>query len=86
MHAGSYFLLMVWFAGLYGRKLPHVDRAGLVSLGIALDLAQTGTETRSFELRDILANALGVLVGLVLSLWVFAGWCQRVERRLLASG
>jgi VanZ family protein len=86
VHAGSYFLLMIWFAGLYGRKHHTWIALVLVLLGIALDVAQTGTETRSFELRDILANFLGVLLGLGLSLWLLAGWCQRLEQRLLASG
>jgi VanZ family protein len=80
LHAGSYFLLMVWFAGLYGRKHQAWIALALVLLGIALDIAQTGTVTRSFEVRDILANAGGVLVGLFLSLSLLAGWCQRLER------
>ena len=42
LHAGSYFLLMVWFAGLYGRKHQAWIALALVLLGIALDIAQTG--------------------------------------------
>ena len=86
LHAGSYFLLMTWFAGLYRRRHHAVIAAVLLGLGIALDLIQGGTATRTFDLRDILANALGILLGLVLALWFLEGWCQRLERRLMAIG
>jgi VanZ family protein len=83
-HAGAYFLLMVWFAGLYGRKVHPIIAVVLLLLGIALDLLQGTTRTRSFELKDIAADALGILVGLVLSFALLEGWCQRLERRWAA--
>ena len=54
------------------------------SLGCTLEVLQATTTTRSFELRDIAANASGILVGLVLTATVLEGWCQRLERRVLA--
>lgn len=83
-HAGAYFLLMVWFAGLYPRKRHVLIALALVGLGIALDLLQLTTKTRQFDVADILANSFGILVGLVLSVSVLGGWCQRLERLLLA--
>jgi VanZ family protein len=85
MHAGSYFVLMVWFAGLYHRSKHAVVAGVLIALGIALDVAQGATQTRSFDLQDIGADAAGVLAGLLLSLWFFEGWCLRVERYLEPS-
>lgn len=82
MHAGTYFVLMVWFAGLYPRHRQLLIALTLIGLGIVLDVAQGGTATRSFDLLDIAADALGVAVGLVLSLWLLNGWCERVERML----
>jgi hypothetical protein len=38
------------------------------------------TLTRSFELLDIAADAVGIVAALVLSAWLLEGWCQRVER------
>lgn len=82
LHAGSYFLLMIWFAGLYRRdKHPWVALA-LLLLGIALDVLQLDTSTRHFEVADIAADAIGILVGLALSMWVLEGWCRRLERAL----
>jgi len=85
LHAGSYFLLMVWFAGLYPRTRHAVIALVLFGLGAALDILQGGTTTRSFDPRDIAANAGGILVAFVLSFWLLEGWCQRMERWLVPS-
>lgn len=83
MHAGSYFLLMVWFGGLYPKRLHPLVGAVLLALGIALDLLQGLTETRSLDLRDMLADLGGIVAGLALSMTWLEGWCQWLERRLL---
>ena len=81
MHFGAYFLLMVWFAGLYPRSKHVLIAVGLVALGTALDILQgTATRTRSFELLDIAADAIGIVVALVLAAWLLEGWCLRLER------
>jgi hypothetical protein len=84
MHAGIYFLLMVWFAGFCRRGLYPAIAGVLAALGISLDLLQRLTETRSFEWYDIAMNCSGIAAGLVLSLLLLGGWCQRVEQRLLS--
>ena len=84
MHAGAYFTLMVWFAGFCRRGLYAVVAGVLIALGIGLDLLQQLTETRVFEWYDVAMNCTGVAVGFVLSLLLFGGWCQGLERRLLS--
>ena len=84
MHAGSYFLLMVWFAGFCRRGLYGTIAIVLFGLGIGLDGLQLLTETRSFDWYDVAMNSLGVAVGFALSLGLLGGWCQRVEERLLS--
>lgn len=84
LHAGTYGLLMVWFSGLYRRGLYVAIAAALFALGVALDLLQGLTRTRSFDLHDLAANLAGVLVGCALAFVVVGGWCQRVEQRLLS--
>lgn len=84
LHAGSYFILMVSFAGLYRRGLYPMVAAVLLALGVTLDLLQLLTETRHFDWRDIAMNSAGVIAGLVLSWSLLGGWCQRVEQRLLS--
>lgn len=84
MHASAYFGLMVWFAGLYRRGFYPLIAGVLLALGLGLDLLQGLTETRSFDWRDIGMNSAGVVAGLLASLLLLGGWCQRVERRLLS--
>jgi VanZ family protein len=84
VHAATYFLLMVWFSGVYERKRHFWLALALVALGFALDLLQKNVSTRSFDMMDVLANGAGILVGFALARFALAGWCQRVERVLFA--
>lgn len=84
LHAGSYFLLMVWFAGLYEKKRHVFIALVLILLGFALDVLQGSVTRRSFDMLDVAANAAGIVAGLVLSVSLLEGWCQRIERHLFA--
>jgi VanZ family protein len=84
MHGGSYFLLMTWFAGVYEVRRHLLIALVLLVLGTVLDLLQSLIATRTFSLLDVLANGMGILLGLMLARLVLAGWCQRVERLLFA--
>lgn len=83
-HAGSYFVLMVWFAGMYEKRRQVRIAIVLAVLGFGLDALQLTTATRVFDLADVAANVAGIALGLGLSLSALAGWCQRVERYLPA--
>lgn len=85
LHAGTYFLLMIWFAGLYPRSRHGWIALGLMALGVGLDMLQGLTSTRSFDPRDIAANAAGILAAFVLSYHLLEGWCQRMEQWLAPS-
>ena len=84
LHAGAYFLLMIWFCGLYEKRRHVLVAAVLVLLGLSLDLLQGMVSSRSFEIMDVAANAVGILIAWVLAAWLLGGWCQRVERLLPA--
>ena len=64
-HFGAYGLLAAFAVQLFGRFRPVLHAcAGLVLLGIALELAQgLLTATRQMDVHDALANTLGVLAG-----------------------
>ena len=81
VHAVSYCLLMIWFSGLYARRHQGVVAIFVLGLGFLLEMIQWRLPYRFFEPADLLANAAGVLVGLCLSVWLLAGWCQRLESR-----
>lgn len=80
LHAGAYAALMLWFAGLFSRRRHWIVALLLFVLGLSLDLLQGTSATRTFDLADVAANTGGILVALLLSVFVFEGWCQRIER------
>ena len=57
LHFVSYFVLTVWFSGLYARRTHYIVIAAIViALGAALDVAQATTATRYFEVLDVVAE------------------------------
>jgi VanZ family protein len=80
LHAGSYFVLMMWFAGVYEARRYVPIALVLIAAGLGLDVLQMFTETRTFSVFDVLANCLGVVAGLVLAWLGIGGWCLRLER------
>ena len=82
LHVVTYFLLMIWFSGLYKRRHQVGVAVFVMALGFFLEMIQLRLPYRYFEPADLVANGIGVLAGLGLSLWLLAGWCQRIEGRL----
>jgi len=63
-HLLAYGLLMFWFCFLYRYRYTRLAYGiGWIALGIALEFAQGATGYRSFEVADMMANSLGVLLG-----------------------
>lgn len=67
-HLAGYGVLMYWFAQLYRSfRTRLVWVAGLIAMGVVLELLQGMTSWRSYELYDMAANATGVLLGWLLA-------------------
>jgi VanZ family protein len=63
-HFAAYGLLMFWFCQLYLRRPTRIAyAAGFVALGVGLEFAQGALGYRSYEVFDMYANTLGVLMG-----------------------
>ena len=68
-HFVAYGSLMFWFCQLYARRPTQAAYgAGWIAMGIALEFIQGALGYRSFEVLDMLANTVGVLLGWALSL------------------
>lgn len=79
-HFAAYALLALWFAGIYPRSRYAVIAVGLFVLGIAIEWAQGAMHLgRQADLRDVVANSVGIAAGLTLALLWLGGWAQRVE-------
>ena len=81
-HAVLYCLLMVWFSGIYTRQRHLVTALALAGQSAVLELIQAQLPYRSFDAQDLLANIVGIVLGLSLSYLLLAGWCMRVEQLL----
>ena len=66
-HFAGYALLFLWFAQVYQRSAQFKPAVALVMLGVAVEIAQSFTNYRSFEYADMLANTTGVIIGWLLA-------------------
>lgn len=63
-HFAGYGSLMLWFALLYPRRMARaLYAAGFIAMGIGLEFLQGHLGYRTYEVFDIYANTLGVLLG-----------------------
>jgi VanZ family protein len=68
-HLASYGLLMFWFAQFYRAGKTRIAYAlGFIAMGVALEIAQGQFGYRSYDVLDMYANSLGVLLGWVAAL------------------
>jgi VanZ family protein len=68
-HFLAYGTLMFWFGMLAPRRRIQAGWAlGFVAMGVALEYVQGMTEYRTFEVADMAADAIGVLIGWGLAL------------------
>lgn len=81
-HLLAYTLIAWWFVQLWPR--PRVLALLLVALGMAIEGLQSLTDHRHADPLDVLANALGVLLGLLLGYPAAGRLLARLDRRLPA--
>ena len=82
-HVLAYTFLMSWFCRLYRTRAKKWSIAlGLVALGIAIEFAQEQTGYRQFEVADMVADGIGVAMGLLLGETVLAHALRQAERLL----
>ena len=86
LHLLTYLILALWFGAIYQRKWFARLGLGLVALGVLVECLQFGTGYRSFELTDMLADALGTVAGLFLAATPLGGALLLVERHLPRRG
>ena len=68
-HFAAYGLLMFWFCQLYLARKARIAYAVLFALlGIGLEYVQGALGFRTYEVFDMYANTLGVLLGWALAL------------------
>jgi VanZ family protein len=76
-HFVAYGALMFWFSTLYLKRASRIAyAAGFIAMGIGLEFIQGWLGYRTYEVFDMLANTLGVLLG-----WAAALALRRLRAR-----
>lgn len=84
MHVLGYFGLMGWFMQIYrSRRAGTLLAITFITMGIVLEFLQGLGGVRYFEVADMLANSLGVLIAWALSYTSLSSVLVWVERRCL---
>ena len=78
-HFAAFLALALWFSGLYRVTSYWRVAVGLLAFGVLIELCQRAVGYRSAEWLDVLADALGIAVGLGLGWLGLGGWCKRFE-------
>jgi VanZ family protein len=73
-HFLAYGSLMLWFCFLYTATKTRIGYAvGFVAMGVGLEFIQGMLGYRTYEVFDMLANAIGVLLGWAAALLLVPG-------------
>lgn len=84
-HAVTFLFLAVWFSGQYARRAYWRIGLGLLAFGGLIEMIQRSLTYRTADLADLLANVVGITVGLAIALVGMGGWSLRVEGWLAAG-
>ena len=68
-HAFAYFVLMAWFAQIYHDRFQrNLIAVMFIIMGVTLEYLQSFDPNRFYEYGDMVANTMGVVIGLLLAL------------------
>ncbi len=83
-HFLAYFVLSAWAMAIFRtRRAQLLAALSLVALGLAIEWGQANlTATRHGDLRDALANTLGIALGFALAFTPLARLLEQLDRRL----
>lgn len=79
LHGITFVFLAIWFSGQYERRSYWRIGIGLIFFGLLIEASQRMVTYRSSELLDIVADAAGIAVGLVIAAAGAGGWSLRIE-------
>lgn len=81
MHTVGYFILMGWFVQIYHEKIQRVFwGVFFIGMGIGLEFLQELGGVRYFEVNDMLANGLGVVIAWSIANTYFSKILQQVDK------
>ena len=82
VHGVTFAVLALWFSGQYARRSYWRLIVGLVAFGLLIEMTQRMVSYRTAEWMDLLADLLGLAIGMAIALAGAGGWCLRFEEWL----
>ena len=79
LHAITFVLLAIWFAGQYRPRSYWRIGIGLILFGFLIEGCQRLVTYRSADWFDIVADTAGIMVGLSIAVAGIGGWSLRFE-------
>lgn len=81
-HILAYGAIMWWFSLLYPIKRQPLLAATFLLMGLILDYSQSFVGWRVFDMLDVIANGIGILLGWLLTKTPLGFTLARIERLL----
>jgi VanZ family protein len=82
-HASAFFLLSAWFAGLFERRAYLWLAVAMLAFGIGIEIAQYFMPYgRTAEVGDVIADSVGIVLGLLLAVLLRDSLFARIEKWL----
>ena len=81
-HGVTFLVLSLWFTGLYHKRSYWKIGIGLLLFGLVIEACQRMVSYRTAEWLDVGADAVGIILGLVIGAVGIGGWCLRAEEIL----
>lgn len=82
LHGLTFVALALWFSGQYARHSYWRLILGLTAFGLLIEVTQRMVAYRSADWMDLMADLLGIGVGMAIALAGAGGWCLRFEEWL----
>ncbi len=83
VHATVFLCFMVWFSAFFRPRLWPLLFLALVGYGILIELLQGLTVARMADPKDVVADAMGLVLGWLLAAAGLSRWCEVVESWLV---
>jgi len=78
VHLVAYLCLGAWFGVVFPQRYGRIF-CGLLALGVGIECVQGLTDFRSFEVADMVADAVGIVAGLALARLGVMRWLNFVD-------
>ena len=85
LHISAFAGLAFWFGAVYEKRRHLLIAALLITLGLAIEIAQGQTGYRSGDMFDLIADTIGVALGIGLARTRLANALRYIEARVIPA-